>query len=781
MIEEKALHDLDFFKILSIIEEFSNSEATRKTIRRIRPASTINEAQNLLKEWQEIREFLDEGGNIPLSAFPDLDELLLRAQKEGAFFEPWELTKFLVFLRVLERISPIIDKLLNFPNLSQKIQAILGNYLSLGQPYLLNILESTVDEEGNILDSASQMLKFLRKQIKITEVRIREKLEEIINRKEVAVFLQDRFITKRNERWVIPVRMDSKGQIRGKVHDVSRSGETAFIEPEEISSLSKKLEELKIEERLEEIRILREISDHIHTIASRLKREFDFLVYLDKLHAIYKFSNKFNAQIPTLTTDKHIKLINARHPILMLTKARVEPLNLELKDKRVLVITGPNAGGKTVSIMTVGILTCMALSGLPIPADASTIIPYFNKIYIDIHHEGSLEEHLSSFASHILAIKDIIEKADQDSLVILDEIGTNTDPEEGSALACAIIEELKNRGGFTFVTTHLSKVKIFAATSEGMQIAAMLFDEKNMTPLYRLSIGTITTSYALEVAKKYGFPESLIKRAYELKGTEDRRIYELMEELEKIKNQYASKIEDIERLRKELLAEKSRLDRELTAIQEKRKRAIEEAKEEAKKMLINLKKEINLLHEEARRADRQKLRELSLKATSRLRELQVEHNFQKEEVKIGDLVKIRNTKIIGKVISLEQDKIKIQTDNIQVSATMDEIEKIREAGKVEKDITSSIKILSTEEGESFSNRKLDIRGIRVDEALSMVEEYLNELSIKESQIGFILHGVGKGILRDAVREFLKSHPLVKSFRKGTADEGGEAVTVVEIR
>ncbi|WP_141266322.1 endonuclease MutS2 [Thermodesulfovibrio sp. Kuro-1] len=785
MIEKKALQELDFYKILGLIEEFAGSEATKKAIQQIFPFDEFTSAENSLKEFEEIKRYFDTGGQLQISSFPDIANLIEKAKKEGAFFEPSELTQFLKVLRVLDKISSYIDEFFNFPFLSQKIKNILKTNLSIGQPYILERLENTVDEEGNILDTASSTLKYIRKQIKLTEEKIKQKLEEIINRSNVLVFLQDRFITKRNNRWVIPVRMDSKGQIPGVVHDVSRSGETAFIEPAEITAFSKKLEELLIEQRLEEIKILKELSFEIHQISETLHREFNLLVYLDKMLSIYKFSQKFNAEAPQLTREINISLINAKHPLLLLSK-QVVPLNLELKNKKVLVITGPNAGGKTVTIKTIGLLTAMAISGLPIPASPSSIIPFVKNIYVDLYHEGSIEEHLSSFALHIITLKKIIEQADSESLILLDEIGTNTDPEEGSALACAILEELKNREALTFATTHLSKVKIFAATQQNIEIASMLFDEKTMTPLYKLSIGSLTPSYALEVAQKYGFPENLIRRAYELKGTQDREIYELIKELEKNKQEYETKLAEIEKIKNIMDSEKNRLEKELVFASENKKKIIEQAKIEAQSMLTKLKKEINFLYEEAKKADRKKLREISQKISDISKKFISEEPKKQEELNPGDIVKIRNLNLSGKILIIEDGRAKIQTDTAQIEAELRELEKVSFHEEQESNKRLDIFSVTNKKAienykEEYPSKKLDIRGMRVDEAIPLVERFLNELSFSESNRGIILHGIGKGILRDAIRDYIKDHPAVKSFRKGNPDEGGDAVTVIEMK
>ncbi|MCS7202858.1 MAG: endonuclease MutS2 [Thermodesulfovibrio sp.] len=772
----RTLQDLDFYKILSFIKDYSHSEATVKTIQSFYPCEKIEDAKILLEEFSEIREFFDKGNQFPISFFPDITNLIEKAKKEGVFFEPSELAEFLKVLKLVEKTIIFIDELKKYKVINKRIKEFLGEFVFSDISFLLRKLDLTVDEEGNLLDSASQMLKYLRKQIKITEERIKIKLEEIISRPDVEVFLQDRFITKRNNRWVIPVRMDSKGQIKGILHDISRSGETAFIEPEEITAFSKRVEELKVEERVEEIRILKELSYSIFKESEKIERYFNLLVYFDRLNAIYKFAQRFKANVPELTEKRYYRLVDARHPILLLSKESVVPLNLELSDKKVLLITGPNAGGKTVALKTIGLLTAMALSGLPIPANPSTVIPFFNSIYVDLYHEGSIEEHLSSFTSHLMKIKEIIDKADSQSLILLDEIGTNTDPEEGSALACAILDELSSIGALTVATTHLSKVKIFAATQETMEVASMLFDEKTMTPLYKLEKGVIAPSYALYVAKKYGFPERILKKAYELKGTEDTRIYEIVKELELVKSEYETKLKELEELKHQILKDRERIRNEIMKIEEKRKKTIEQAKEEAQQFISKMKKEISRLYEEAKKADKQRLKEISKKLYELSSEFYKKENKLSEIIKVGDYVKVGSLNLSGRVLSIEGSKVKIQTDKLQIEADLDELEKIHKDIKTEE----SFRFEKSEEFEKV-DIKVDVRGLRVDEAVSKLERFINDILLADLSVGIIIHGVGKGVLRDAIRDYLKEHPLVKSFRKGDHEEGGDGVTIFELR
>lgn len=776
MIERKALEELDFYKLLHFIEEFSNSEATKRVIKEIYPYEELQQAKNALKEFSDFKRYLDESGILPLSPFPDISDLIEKSKKEGVFFDSQELSRFLKIFQLLDKLSPLINKFLDFPALSRKIREILGANLSVGQPYLLERLEQSIDHEGNILDSASPMLKYLRKQIKATEERIKQKLEELINRPDVQVFLQDRFITKRNNRWVIPVRMDSKGQIAGQLQDVSRSGETAFIEPLEISHMSKKLEELVIEERLEEIRILKELSKEIHNISDTLQKEFELLVYIDKLFAVYKFSQKFKAEIPEINDAGTLKLFNARHPVLMTAIPEVVPLDIDMGNKKLLLITGPNAGGKTVTIKTVGLLTAMAVSGIPVPASSSSQIPFVKSIYVDLYHEGSLEEQLSTFAFHIVKLKEIIENADSYSLVLIDEIGTNTDPEEGSALACAILEELKNRHALTLATTHLSKVKIFVASQDEMQIASMLFDEETMTPLYKLKIGSLAPSYALEIAQKYGFPERLIKRAQELKGTADIEIYNYIREIEKIRTEYQEKLKELEAQRVILLNEMERLNKETMLLEEKKHKIIESARAEAQAFLNKIKKEINLLYEEAKTLEKKKIKEASRKLAEFTQQIFPQKTAVYQDITVGDSVKIDRLNLVGKVIEIENNKAKIQTETATVEVNTHEVEKIQEKKP------STVKnIYSVTYPEEEPVKKLDIRGLRVDEALPLVERFLNELSLSEVSSAVIVHGIGKGILKEAVRQYLREHPLVESISKGSTEQGGDAVTLIKIK
>lgn len=778
MIKREALEELDFFQILEIIKSFSRSEATKRLISQIYPCETLEQAREYLREFEEIRENIEREGELPILQFPDIESLLNIASKEGVLFDARQLSDFLRFLKASQRLESRVEGLLRYESLRLRISQILGSSLKIGQPYLLERLERTVDDEGNILDTASTTLRFLRKQIRATEERIKDKLEEILNRRDVIPFLQDRFITKRNDRWVIPVRMDSKGQVRGKVQDISRSGETAFIEPEEISGLSKRLEELRVEERLEEIRILRELSEQIHQASDSLRRDFELLCYLDRLNSIYGFSVKFSANPPLINSNGEIELINARHPILTLTKEHVEPLNLSLSKRRVLVITGPNAGGKTVALKTIGLLCALAVSGLPIPANPSSKIPFFSSLFVDLYHEGSIREQLSSFASHVVKLREIIEKADHNSLVILDEIGTNTDPEEGAALACAVIEELRDRASWTFLTTHLSKVKLFAATTEGVEVAAMAIDETTMTPLYRLSLGSIATSYALEVARKYGLPERVLRRALEIKGSEDIRIYQLMSELQKVKEEYDRKLAELKEAEKGLFKEREALELKIKEAEQARRRAIEEGKKEAYAFVTKIKREINQLYEEAKRADRKKLKDVSKRLS------QVYQTFESTEqegnlkVQVGETVRVKNSGLVGKVIELSHGRVKIQTEGATVEVNLSQVEKVTDLQR-ERNARGEPPIMIDRVVEQ--TERLDIRGLRVDEAIPLIERFINELSLKEVSRGVIVHGIGKGILRDAVRDYLKSHPAVAQVKKADVKEGGEAVTVVELR
>src|SRR3990172_3357256 len=537
----------------------------------------------------------------------------------------------------------------------------------------------------------------------------------------MVTFLQDNFISQRSGRWVIPVRKDSKGRVPGVVHDISRSGETAFIEPLEIIGVANELENLIADEKAEEIRILKAISGKIRLVADEILAQHETIVYMDVLNSIARFSDYIKMNIPEMNDKSTIKLVMARHPLLMLLEKdnafeKIVPLDLELDGKnRVMVITGPNAGGKTIAIKTVGLLLFMALSGIPVPCDSLSTFPLVKEILVDIGDEQSIESSLSTFSAHVLNISEILKRADSNTIVLLDELGTGTDPVQGAAIACAVLNNLKEKNTLVFSTTHIIDIVGFVHRTEGMVNASMEFDQETLSPLYRLKVGEPGQSYALEIAKRYGMPEDIINSAKEMLGSMN---------------------------------------------------------EESQRIISGTKRQVNVILEEAKkeksREAKKKLIKEEQKVKESLKEYSDEKNLSIEEIKEGDVVFVKSIGYDAKVLAIDRKhnhiRVKVGSKDIEVSVS---------------DISQGKGKCPEAEGKGYTVYReeeiifqLNIVGLRVDEAISQLEPFLNHASIEDISEVTIIHGVGTGTLLKAVRNYLKEHPLVKGFRKGDLSEGG---------
>ncbi|HXW69412.1 MAG TPA: Smr/MutS family protein, partial [Dissulfurispiraceae bacterium] len=620
----------------------------------------------------------------------------------------------------------------------------------------------------------------------------RKKLEDIVRDGDVSVFLQDDFITSRSGRWVIPVRMDSKGQVQGVVHDVSKSGETAFIEPLSIINLSNELENLVAGQKTEEIRILRNISSRIRAVAGDITVQYRIVVYVDALNCIARFADVFRMQAPGINESGSLRLLNARHPLLMMALQRagvgheVVPLNVSLGDDcTVMVITGSNAGGKTIAIKTIGLLQIMALTGMPVPADSASSFPLFDKLLIDIGDEQSIENNLSTFSAHMSNISRILKAADARALVLIDELGTGTDPDEGGALACAVLKELKESRALVFATTHLTDIKGFVYRTKGMVNASMEFDQEALTPLYRLRIGEPGQSHALETARRFGLPDSIVASAKALLGGMKAEFDDLITDLSAKRDRYEKALEEITRERLVIEERNSALVSALSEAESRQKQMLGNAYREAAEIVAKAKREMQALLEEARKLDRKKSREAIKQAALAEESLAVKIREYEglapggvlpiDEIMEGDVVYVKSLAADAPVveINLKHNRVKVKAAGKEVEVPASGIEHRR--GK-QAMVQQSTVIISRPEDEAVS--RINLVGRRVDEALSQLEPFLNHASLSGLSEVIVVHGIGAGILLKAVREHLKGHPLVKSFKSGEAGEGGNGVTVV---
>jgi DNA mismatch repair protein MutS2 len=776
MIDRETLKRLEFDRILETVAGFAHCEASRAGGLAIAPLAGREEMELRFGLVEEIRKLTRFGISLKLSGFEDITRQIKGVRPAGAVLAPLELQRFIPTLRVMTAIAAQIGFRTDTPLLTSEAGSITGF------PDILNPLEHTVNEEGEILDTASRLLADIRGRKKGLTARIKRRLEEIVRERHTAIFLQDDFITQRSGRWVIPVRMDSKGMVPGVVHDVSNSGETAFMEPLEIISLANELENLAADERAEEIRIVRQICDWIREDAEQMLEQFAALVRLDILNSIALLSDRLKCETPVISQTPRISLKAARHPILSLMGKDVIPLDLELaEENRVMVVTGPNTGGKTIAIKSAGLLCVMALCGMPVPAAPGSVLPLVSDILVDIGDEQSIEESLSTFSAHISKISNIMARADRGALVLLDELGTGTEPGQGAAIACAVLKELHDKGALVIATTHLTEIIGFVQREPGMVNAAMAFDRQKLAPLYRLTVGEPGESHALEIASRYGLPERVVAFARSMIGSMEADFHALLRDLKEKREQLEHTLCELAR-REEILA---RSERNLAERVDEANLQLKGAKEkgylEAQQIIQKARREVSGLLEEARRDKAReakgKLDQAAVEVEQVLSELHPAEELTPGKIAVGETLFVKALNCDARILSVDQrsGRVRVQAGSMELEVPIDTLFKAK--GKEHK--IQKKRVEQEERGEPVST--INLLGMRVEEAIDELEPFLNHATLDRIAELRIVHGKGTGALMKGVRTYLNGHPLVASFRTGERFEGGDGVTVVTLR
>ena len=776
MIDKETLKRLEFDRILEALAGFAHCEASRLATLAIAPLDGLDRMELRLGLVEELRKLSRLGISLKLAAFEDIVRQIKAVRPAGAVLAPLELQCFIPTLRVMAAIAAQLRFRTDLPLLLSQAGVITGF------PDILNPLEHTVNAEGEILDSASRLLADLRGRKKGLTARIKRRLEEIVRERHTAIFLQDDFITQRSGRWVIPVRMDSKGMVPGVVHDVSNSGETAFMEPLEIIALANELENLVADERAEEIRVVRQICDWIREDAEPMLEQFQALVALDLVNCIALLSDRLRCETPLISKRACISLKSARHPILTLMGKEVIPLDLELaEDNRVMVVTGPNTGGKTIAIKSAGLLCVMGLCGMPVPAAPGSVLPLVSSILVDIGDEQSIEESLSTFSAHISKISNIMERADRGALVLLDELGTGTEPGQGAAIACAVLKELQEKGALVIATTHLTEIIGFVQREAGMVNAAMAFDRKRLVPLYRLTVGEPGESHALEIASRYGLPDRVVAFAKGMIGTMEADFHALLRELKEKRQQLDETLAELSG-REESLA---RAEQQLAQRSDEANRLLKGAKEqgylEAQQIIRKARAEVANLIEQARkdkaREAKGKLEQAAAEIDQVLAELHPEEELQLGKVAVGGVFFVKPLNCDATVLSVDQrdGRVRVRAGSMELEVAIATLAKAR--GKEQK--IQKKRARQEERGEPVT--EINLLGLRVDEALDRLEPFLNHAALDRIAELRVVHGHGTGALMKGVRGYLNGHPLVATFRSGERFEGGDGVTVVTLR
>ncbi|MBF1151409.1 MAG: endonuclease MutS2 [[Eubacterium] sulci] len=793
-MNQKALETLEYKKIIAQLKREMGSAASAKLADELTPLTSEKIIKEELRSTTEAVDLIVRKGPLPTGGLYDIREALLLAKKGGSL----TMRQLLEVQNVLGISSEVVafmhdDALPELKYIGEMVDLIV-EFTALEKEISRCILT-----EDEMADNASPKLKDIRRNIHQQNQAIKNKLSRIITSSSNKTYLQDAIVTMRDGRYVIPVKQEYRSFFPGMVHDQSKGGATLFIEPQGVVELNNKLRELEVEEQLEIARILAELSSRVAEHYREIRSNLELLTKLDFIMAKGKLSCKMHASEPKIDKDGELRLISARHPLIEYKKA--VPVDIRIGgDYRTLIITGPNTGGKTVSLKTAGLLVMMAQSGLHIPASHASTLPIFGEVFADIGDEQSIEQSLSTFSSHMKNIVSIIDKASYDSLVLVDELGAGTDPTEGAALAIAILERFYDSGALTMATTHYNELKKYALATSGVENAAMEFDVETLTPTYRLLIGVPGKSNAFEISKKLGLSESVIERASEHIKHGDMEFENVISSIEDDKRKAAADRLDAESMRAEIEERLKKLEEKEKAISEKRADIISEAKREARELLRETKSAVKDVQKDLRRLQksgahtnlntgaleksRRKINEAEDLVSEKVVKQVNSEPVSADTLKIGDRVKLLTIGQNGTILSLPDEKgnLMINIGALKVKARLQDLMLINEGKDRKPQAKSSSKYGSLLRSKSSSvSASINVIGKNLEDALADVEKYLDDVYMAGLDMVSIIHGRGGGILKDGIRQMLKRKKYVDSYGAASYNDGGEGVTVVRMK
>lgn len=800
-MDVKSLTMLEFPKVLERLAAYADFSASAELARNLRPTADLQEALARQATTTEARRLLSVKSEVGIGGARDVRPLVERAARSGVLLpaEFLEIKSTLIAARDLYRT--LENKAAEYPHLAEIARPLAP------PPGLIEAISRTISERGEVLDSASPRLASLRAEIKVAHERLLSRLQKMLQDPKNAPHLQEAIITLRNGRYVIPLRAESRGRIRAIVHDQSSSGATLFVEPLAVVELNNEWHELQLAERDEERRILSELSDQVGAHSAAIIAIVEALARLDLAFMCAKYADDLKAAEPVLTAfrktgrEKHpgsvIQLYQARHPLL--DPQTVVPIDVVLDEQTyALVITGPNTGGKTVTLKTVGLLALMAQAGLHIPAQSGSVLSIFRDIYADIGDEQSIEQSLSTFSGHITNIVRILRRMDSNSLVLLDELGAGTDPQEGSALARAILGYLVEKRVTSLIATHYPELKAYAHATPGVVNASMEFDLRSLKPTYRLTIGLPGRSNALAIAQRLGVPEEILTAARNMINPTDLQADDLLDEIHRQRELARKARSEADRLRSQAENLRRELAQRLEKIEEERRQILEKARRQQEEEILALRAELDALRRELQRA-RQPLDALK-PLQEKLETLQSEAEkpvartvFEPARpLQLGDKVRLRSLQMEGVVTAVGQSEIEVQMGNLRLRARPEEVERPgtppAEAAPAAPSPTPPRPVSAPRPAAArpavftpSPGMELDLRGQRAEDALEALQRYLESAYLNGMPFVRIIHGKGTGKLRQAVRDFVKQHEYVASWESGMDNEGGEGVTVVHLR
>ena len=780
---KQAIQILEFNKIKQTVDSLCACSLGQKRVEYLSPSIDEKQVEYSLNQSDEALKIILALGEAPLGGVTDITEAIKRA-KISAMLSAQELLGISRLLYAVSQLKTFSERLNEIKVDAPIFSSQVNSLVSLNS--LQTAINDCIDETGYILDSASSELRNIRRSIQSTEARIKEKLNHVVSERRNK--LTDGIVTIRNERYVVPVRAEAKNTFGGTVHDQSSSGNTYFIEPKEVVDLNNKLQEHHVEERREIERILRALTEEVKKFVDALAVNVEVLGEIDFMFAKGKYARLINGTRPKMNTKGIIRLVAARHPLI--DQKVVVPNDIELGDEyTTIVITGPNTGGKTVTLKTVGLLTLMAQAGLLIPAHETSQLAIFDHVFADIGDEQSIEQSLSTFSSHMTNIVRIMERLTVNSLILFDELGAGTDPKEGASLAISILDYVKVRGARTIATSHYPELKAYAYENDDVINASVEFNIETLSPTYRLLVGVPGRSNAFEISKRLGLKEAILTTARAYVETERTEMTDLITKLEDRGLELDHEIQLLQKQNQEV--EEMRLDyeRKIAKFEAERERVLEEIKKEAFENIRQAKEEAEQIVADLRQA--KKMADLSIKdheLTEKLTSLKNSEAKQAEQfkrkarnkapLKAGDEVMVLSLNRQGELIEKTKNgDWMVQLGMMKVNIKEDDLEYLRQ----------SVKKKDSGKGKMIHKRntnvgiQLDLRGERYEDAMLRLDKYMDEVLLAGYQTVTIIHGHGTGALRQGVHKYLKKNKHVASFRFGGAGEGGTGATVVELK
>ncbi len=785
---EKSLKKLELDKVLELLAEHAGSEAAKEKCRAMAPLTDADDIRALQKETSDACKLITLKGSPSLGGIRDMSASLARADR-GGVLSTEELLQIAGCLKSARMVKNYAD--------GDSVPTVLDPWFFqlMANKYLEEKIYTCIPAKDEIADAASDELASIRRKIRQQSAKIRESLQKIISSPSYAKILREPIITIRSDRFVVPVKSECKNDLPGLVHDVSASGSTFFIEPMQAVNANNALRELFVAERKEIERILAELSSECANYRTHIEENYRVLVTLDCIFARAKLSFAMNAMEPEIRTDGRLELKRARHPLI--DRQAVVPISVRLgTDFDTLIITGPNTGGKTVTLKTIGLLTLMAECGMHIPADDGSYVSVFPLVLADIGDEQSIEQSLSTFSAHMKNIVEIVNVCDSESLVLLDELGAGTDPAEGAALAVALIEFCRQCGAKVAATTHYAELKIYAMRTDGVINASCEFDVETLKPTYRLLIGIPGKSNAFAISRRLGLPEHIIDKAKSMVNENDTNFEDVLNQLEQQRQEMERARAEAEQLRLETEKQKKQSEQYYNEIKLQREKAAQQAKKEAQYIIDDARRTANQVYDELKQLRKQMQdsadvqnsneRQAALRRTLNEAEAKLSGGEEKKErpkasreIRVGDTVELLKYGSKATVLSIGKDgTYQLQAGIMKVNAKANEIYLLENQpkGNAKKVIEGKVRELK-----AAVSPELDLRGMAVDEALPVLDNFLDSAFLANLPTVRIIHGKGTGVLRSAVQDELRRSKYVKNFRLGVYGEGENGVTIAEFK